>query len=104
MSCTCPTCRFCRKEITANEYAWYLKGCIEIGRKFHNKIKEAKTLEELKEFQKDDRYNLDSEEFYLSDLKKRNDIRWDLAFETPEDFSFDVKKFLEKEEKKDEHI
>lgn len=27
--CQCPTCKFCRKEISSSEYAWYLKGKIE---------------------------------------------------------------------------
>lgn len=27
--CTCPLCRFARKELTVNEIAWYLKSCIE---------------------------------------------------------------------------
>lgn len=27
--CGCPSCRMGRGELTPNEYAWYLKGCIE---------------------------------------------------------------------------
>jgi hypothetical protein len=29
--CTCPGCRAFRGEISASEYAWYIKGCIETG-------------------------------------------------------------------------
>ena len=28
-NCTCPTCRHINGEISNEEYAWYLKGCIE---------------------------------------------------------------------------
>lgn len=30
INCTCPLCRHGRGELTDREYAWYLKGCIEI--------------------------------------------------------------------------
>lgn len=28
-NCTCPTCRHIKGDISNEEYAWYLKGCIE---------------------------------------------------------------------------
>ena len=40
VNCNCPCCRHHRGELTDTEYAWYLKGCIEVASRIPKSLKE----------------------------------------------------------------
>lgn len=89
--CNCPICRFCRKELSVSEMAWYLKGSIEKQGKYLKLIKEAKSLEDLKESVRFDGYDYDGDCLLLEDLKCNKDKNpnnwWDSAMDNPQDFA-----------------
>lgn len=39
-NCNCPCCRHHRGELSYREYAWYLKGCIEMAARIPQSIKD----------------------------------------------------------------
>lgn len=93
--CTCPFCRFARKELTVNEIAWYLKSCIEQQEHYLNLIENAKSLDELKNAVYYDKTDLEENIYILSTLKddtKRNPTKWwDKAMDEPENFVLEKK-------------
>lgn len=90
--CTCPFCRFARKELTVNEIAWYLKSSIEHQEHYLNLIENAKSLDELKNAVYYDKTDLEENIYILSVLKddtKHNPTKWwDEAMDEPENFVF----------------
>lgn len=90
--CSCPICRFARKEISFDAIAWYLKGSIEHQSRYLKLIQEAKTLDELKESVKMDSYDLDCNYDFLNDLKNNEKMNpekhWDPAFDQPEKYKY----------------
>lgn len=102
MSCTCPTCRLARKEITVNEYAWYLKGCIEI---YESVLSELKCDGIHKNYYDAALYNRDVAKTYIEELRNHKDMKWDLAFEVPEKMVVSFEDLDKKEkEKNNEHV
>lgn len=71
--CTCPICRYHRKEISPQELAWYLKGKIEA---------KASLEDKMDKFQK---YSLIEDEAMLHDLISNNNLD-EPAFEHPREF------------------
>lgn len=86
--CNCPLCRFARKELTASEIGWYLKGTIEEAHRYIKMIQDATSLDELKEFTSMDEHDLDCSRdmlFELKDNATRNpDHWWDPAMDQPD--------------------
>ncbi len=56
-TCTCPGCRHSRGELTDREYAWYLKGCIEVASRVPKSVSDfccrADATAEERRFDKD---------------------------------------------------
>lgn len=94
--CTCPTCRFARGEITASEYAWYLKGKIEardadlrmkLNGKFMDDSKDTKDdynlYKNYESYLKSERMDDESELGMLLESPKRRPARVDPAWLEP---------------------
>ena len=99
--CNCPCCRHGAGELTDREYAWYLKGCIEmaasIPKELIEKWKSEAATEDERDFVADLREDDSASRIYLKELiasmeKRQEDV--DKAFLYPEDHCYPEKKHV----------
>lgn len=94
INCTCPLCRHGRGELTDREYAWYLKGCIEILSSIPNSVfafceRDDATAEEAR-FDDNSYDELHGCNIVLKEMiekMKKDGIEVDPAFLHPEQFT-----------------
>lgn len=94
INCTCPLCRHGRGELTDREYAWYLKGCIEILSSIPKSVfafceRDDATAEESRfdDNSSDELYGCNIVLKEMIEKMKKDGIEVDPAFLHPEQFT-----------------
>lgn len=99
--CNCPCCRHGAGELTDREYAWYLKGCIEMAASIPKELIEKWKSEAATKTERDFEMDLWTEDsanrIYLKELiahmeERREHV--DKAFLYPEDHRYPEKKHV----------
>ena len=104
INCTCPLCRHKRGELTDREYAWYLKGCIEVASRMPKSVsdfcrRDGATVEERR-FDDDMDDEVTNDHIILKEIvedMRKAGMPIDPAFLSPEHYT------LPKNEVKDEN-
>lgn len=109
--CNCPCCRHGAGELTDREYAWYLKGCIEMAASIPKELIEKWKSKTATKAERDFEMDLWTEDsanrIYLKELiahmeERREHV--DKAFLYPEDHRYPEEKRLYRFEEVEEYV